>query len=90
MLNPLTDWEPGALVRYHGSLADLHGIYAVHLCTCRRCDHSHGSVRFRLLDEDGAEIVSCARSTSVAPCHEDAAPQPRQPRPARQRRPRSP
>lgn len=74
MLNPLTDWEPGLQVRYHGSLTNLHGMYAAHLCTCRRCNHSHGSVRFRLIDANGATIVSCVRSASITPCNEDDAP----------------
>lgn len=38
MLNPFTAWTPGLLVRYHGSLATLHGVYEAHPCTCLRCD----------------------------------------------------
>lgn len=33
MLNPMTDWEPGTLVRYHGSITILHGT-----CTTYRPD----------------------------------------------------
>ena len=68
MLNPIIRWEPGLLVRYHGSLTQLHGIYAAHPCTCRRCDDPvYGAVRYRLADEAGTTIVSCVRPASITP-----------------------
>lgn len=68
MLNPLTGWEPGTLVRYHGSLTALHGVYAAHPCDCLRCDDPvYGSVRFRLTDEDSRTVASCVRAASITP-----------------------
>ena len=72
MLNPLTRWEPGTLVRYHGSLTNLHGVYAAHPCACLRCDDPGlGSARFQLVDEEGAVTVACVRSGSVTPIDEE-------------------
>lgn len=68
MLNPLTDWEPGTLVRYHGSLTELHGLYAAHPCTCLNCDdHGDGAVRYQLSDEHGTVTVACVRPRSITP-----------------------
>lgn len=68
MLNPLIRREPGTLVRYHGSLTDLHGTYAAHPCVCLNCgDHGLGAVRYQLLDEDGDVIVACVRAHSITP-----------------------
>jgi hypothetical protein len=68
MLNPLTRWEPGILVRYHGSLADLHGTYQAHPCRCLRCDDPIlGTARFRLVDASGTTVVSCVRARSITP-----------------------
>lgn len=66
MLNPVIAWEPGALVRYVGSLTDLHGVYRAHPCTCLRCDDPIlGTVRYRLVDGAGRTIVACVRARSI-------------------------
>lgn len=68
MLNPLTGFEPGTLVRYHGSLTELHGTYRAHPCDCLRCDDPiAGTVRYRLLDETGRVAVACVRARSITP-----------------------
>lgn len=68
MLNPLTRWEPGLLVRYHGSLTELHGAYAAHPCTCLRCDDPIlGTARYQLVDADGNTAVTCVRARSITP-----------------------
>ncbi|MFD7705667.1 hypothetical protein [Streptomyces sp. NPDC059786] len=68
MLNPMCDWEPGVLVRYHGSITALHGIYAAYPCMCLNCDDPIiGTGRFRLLDEQGRVAVSCVRARSISP-----------------------
>lgn len=68
MLNPLIRWEPGTLVRYHGSLAELHGLYRAHPCTCLNCgDHGHGAVRYQLADDNGDVVVGCVRARSITP-----------------------
>lgn len=68
MLNPLTDWEPGILVRYHGSLTSLHGVYRAHPCTCLRCDDPIlGTARYQLVDGDGRTVVACVRARSITP-----------------------
>jgi hypothetical protein len=68
MLNPLTGFTPGLPVRYHGSLTHLHGVYEAHPCRCLRCDDPIvGTVRYRLLDEQGAEVVSCVRARPITP-----------------------
>jgi hypothetical protein len=66
MLNPLTAWEPGTLVRYHGSLTDLHGEYRAHPCNCLRCDDPIlGTARFLLVDEEGETAATCVRASSI-------------------------
>lgn len=68
MLNPMIRWEPGTLVRYHGSLTELHGLYAAHPCTCLNCTDNQGlpGVRFEL--RDGATVVvACVRPRSITP-----------------------
>lgn len=68
MLNPMTDWEPGTLVRYHGSITILHGTYAAHPCTCLNCDNpTLGTVRFRLVDDRGHTIATCVRAHNITP-----------------------
>lgn len=68
MLNPMIRWEPGLLVRYHGSLADLHGVYRAYPCGCLQCgDHGEGAVRFQLVDEAGTVVVACVRPASITP-----------------------
>ncbi|MFM9635960.1 hypothetical protein [Streptomyces turgidiscabies] len=69
MLNPLTHWTPGALVRYHGSLTDLHGTYQAYPCACLPCTDNHGvhGVRFALNDADGNTVVACVRPRSITP-----------------------
>lgn len=69
MLNPLIHWEPGTLVRYHGSHPDLcDGIYKVHPRTCLRCDDPVlGTARYRLVDGAGRTILSCVRARSITP-----------------------
>jgi hypothetical protein len=68
MLNPLIRWEPGTLVRYHGSLTALHGLYAAHPCVCLNCgDQGLGAVRYQLCDEHGHAVVSCVRARSITP-----------------------
>lgn len=68
MLNPLIRWEPGALVRYHGSLTDLHGTYQAQPCDCLRCDDPIlGTARYQLVDADGNVAVSCVRAASITP-----------------------
>ena len=67
-LNPLIRWEPGTLVRYHGSLIELHGTYAAYPCTCLNCgDHGLGAVRYQLSDERGDVVVACVRARSITP-----------------------
>ncbi|MEU6512285.1 hypothetical protein [Streptomyces sp. NPDC046942] len=66
MLNPFTGFEPGTMVRYHGSITALHGLYEAHPCRCLCCDDSIvGTARFKLLDEQGNEVVSCVRASSI-------------------------
>lgn len=68
MLNPLVRWEPGQLVRYHGSLTNLHGVYRAYPCPCLNCGNlGDGAVRFQLLDEHGNVIASCVRARSITP-----------------------
>ncbi|MEU3613490.1 hypothetical protein ABZ725_14400 [Streptomyces sp. NPDC006872] len=68
MLNPVTDWEPGLQVRYHGTLTELHGVYQAYPCDCLRCDDpNYGAVRYRLVDEQGVTIASCVRAGSITP-----------------------
>ncbi len=68
MLNPLIRWEPGLLVRYHGSLTALHGLYRAHPCACLNCgDHGLGAVRYQLSDEHGDVVVTCVRARSITP-----------------------
>jgi len=72
MLNPIIRWEPGTLVRYHGSLADLHGVYAAHPCDCLRCeDPILGSARFQLIDEQDAVVATCVRAGSITPTDDE-------------------
>lgn len=66
MLNPLIAWEPGTLVRYHGSLTDLHGVHRAYPCACLNCgDHGLGATRFQLVDAAGNVIASCVRARSI-------------------------
>lgn len=66
MLNPLTAWTPGTLVRYHDSLTDLHGVYQAHPCDCRRCDDpALGTARFQLTDANGTIIAACVHAHSI-------------------------
>lgn len=69
MLNPLTGWEPGQPVRYHGSLTQLHGVYAAHPCSCLNCTDRLGlpGVRFELKDTTGTVAVACVRPRSITP-----------------------
>lgn len=68
MLNPIVRWEPGTLVRYHGSLTDLHGEYRAYPCACLNCgDFGFGATRFQLVDAEGNVIVSCVRPSSITP-----------------------
>ncbi|MEW2070025.1 hypothetical protein [Streptomyces sp. NPDC007346] len=67
MLNPMIRWEPGTLVRYHGSLAALHGVYTAHRCDCHQHDDQAGTVRFALKDEDGTVVAYCVRPKSITP-----------------------
>lgn len=69
MLNPMTRWEPGTPVSYHGSLTDLHGQYEVHPCACLNCTDNHGlpGVRFELRDEHDTVVVACVRPRSITP-----------------------
>ena len=69
MLNPLTAWAPGTLVRYHGSLTSLHGTYQAHPCGCLNCVDSRGlpGVRFELRDAAGTVVVACVRPRSITP-----------------------
>lgn len=68
MLNPIVRWEPGLLVRYHGSLTDLHGAYRAYPCSCLGCrDHRGCAVRFQLVDEAGTIAVTCVRARSITP-----------------------
>ncbi|MET8113792.1 hypothetical protein [Streptomyces prasinus] len=68
MLNPLIAWEPGTLVRYHGSLTDLHGVHHAHPCTCLRCDDPIiGTARFQLADSTGTVVATCVRARSLTP-----------------------
>lgn len=72
MLNPLIRREPGTPVRYHGSLADLHGVYAAHPCDCLNCDNpNYGAVRYRLVDADGMTAAYCVRPASITPHDKD-------------------
>lgn len=69
MLNPMIAWEPGTLVRYHGSLTNLHdGVYRAHPCTCLRCDDPIlGTARYRLVNGTGRTVASCVRAPSITP-----------------------
>lgn len=68
MLNPLIRWEPGTLVRYHGSLTTLHGTYAAHPCTCLDCDDPIlGTARYQLVDGASRTVVACVRARSITP-----------------------
>lgn len=67
MLNPMIRWEPGVLVRYHGSLTALHGVYAAHRCDCHQHDDQTGTVRFTLQDQDGTVVAHCVRPKSITP-----------------------
>lgn len=69
MLNPMTRWEPGTPVRYHGSLTDLHGQYEAHPCGCLNCTDNRGlpGVRFALKDAAGNVVVACVRPRSITP-----------------------
>ena len=68
MLNPMTGWEPGTLVRYTGSLTTLHGVHHAHPCTCLNCDDPIlGSVRFQLVDTSGTVVATCVRARSITP-----------------------
>lgn len=69
MLNPLIHWEPGTLVRYHGSITSLHGTYQAHPCTCLRCTDDRGlpGVRFMLKDAAGVTVIACVRARSITP-----------------------
>lgn len=67
MLNPLTAWEPGTLVHYHGSLTESHGVYTAHPCACLNCTDNRGlpGVRFELRDAAGNATVTCVRPRSI-------------------------
>lgn len=68
MLNPVTAWEPGLLVRYEGSLTDLHGTHHAYPCTCLNChDPNTGTARFRLVDNSGTTVATCVRARSITP-----------------------
>lgn len=68
MLNPMIAWEPGVLVRYHGSLDGLDGSFHAHPCTCLNCEGPRcDSVRFRLIDADGQTVATCVRARSITP-----------------------
>lgn len=68
MLNPMNTWQPGMLVRYHGSLTGSHGTYQAYPCGCLNCDGGRfGTVRFRLVDGDGQVAVTCVRARSISP-----------------------
>jgi hypothetical protein len=68
MLNPMIAWEPGALVRYTGSLTSLHGVYRAYPCTCLRCDDPIiGTARFQLVDGNGRVAATCVRALSITP-----------------------
>ncbi|MGW7288977.1 hypothetical protein ACWGH4_26235 [Streptomyces sp. NPDC054847] len=69
MLNPLVHWEPGTLVRYHGSLSELHGIYQAFPCDCLPCGDDRSNVRFRLEAPD--TTVMCVRPRSVTGLDDD-------------------
>ena len=65
MLNPVTGFEPGMLVDYHGSLTELHGQYQAYPCTCRHCDDPVvGPVRYQLVGTDSA-VITCVRPRSI-------------------------
>ena len=67
MLNPLTGFEPGMLVTYHGSLTELHGQYQTYPCGCLHCDDPVvGSVRYQLVGADGT-VIDCVRPRSITP-----------------------
>lgn len=66
MLNPMVRWEPGTTVHYHGSITEAHGTYRAHPCDCYRCD-DNGTMRFRLADEQGRTVLTCARARSITP-----------------------
>lgn len=66
MLNPMTGWEPGVLVRYHGSQAALHDVYQAHPCDCLNCDDPIlGVARFRLVDSGDRTVLKCVRARSI-------------------------
>jgi hypothetical protein len=67
MLNPLIRWEPGTLVRYHGSLTALHGTYRAYPCDCLHHGDDRTSVSFNLVDASGTVVVGCVRPRSITP-----------------------
>lgn len=68
MLNPMIAWEPGVLVRYHGSDTNAHGTYRAYPCTSLNCnDPGLGVVRFELADSDGDVVLACVRPVSITP-----------------------
>jgi len=70
VLNPLVRWEPGTLVRYHGSLTDLHGTYRAWPCDCLYHDDDRMSVSFNLTNAAGNVVVACVRPRSITPPEE--------------------
>jgi hypothetical protein len=65
MLNPLERWEPGTVVRYHGSLTALHGEYQAHPCDCLRCADDRRAVRFALADDTGHIVIHHVQPRSI-------------------------
>ncbi|MEU1673392.1 hypothetical protein ABZ752_15345 [Streptomyces roseifaciens] len=61
--------EPGDLVRYHGSLADAHGLYLAHWCPCADCNlrfRVGSDTRYMLIDPWGeAPGPQCVRRASI-------------------------
>ena len=72
MLNPLTGFEPGMLVTYHGTLTALHGQYQAYPCTCLSCDDPIlGPIRYQLVSSDDGTVIDCVRPRSITPAPED-------------------
>lgn len=66
MLNPLIRWKPGVLVRYHGSLTALHGLYAARPFTCLGCTDNH-DLPGVLKDTARDTVIACVRPSSITP-----------------------
>ncbi|WP_372412541.1 LPD29 domain-containing protein [Streptomyces luteireticuli] len=63
--------SPGARVRYHGTVRELHGQWTVHPCNCHECTYKTllglRATRYALRTADGQPGLIHVRHTSVTP-----------------------